>query len=182
MRDKLYYAQKYMEQQTGTRSLSKLNKMLETNPNCNEKYSISVYLFISNFEDDFLKREKYKGLDSLCHELRNDLFNKRKFNNKELKELLDYANEEFKDQKNKFKDAFNAVEFDSTRSEKNNEMKNGFRKQLIDNLERTGFSLRFICEELDLKYSNVYNFLYKDNNSKLSTTNLAKIKMYFRNK
>ncbi len=157
-----YYSEKYMLEHTNTKSLSKLENLVSKS-NGVEKYPVSGYLFYSGFKNKESNKYKYPHLYELYMNYKNEAFTK-------------------KEGKNKFRDVQSFLEFKSNEKNENKKMKDDYREKLLKELSRTGLSLNFVAKENNVKYSNLFNYLYKNMNTKMSTSNATDLYLYLKEK
>lgn len=141
-----YYSSKYLETFSKTKSLNKLEKEAKENNDYRLKYPLSAYLYHSKLEH--VSKFKHKTLYVFMNEYSSALKEKDK-NNKYFKtyfSLCSMANEK----------------------ENDKNFKRDVSKKVKDFLNSENLSLLFFVKDLDLKYSNAYNFLFNDDLSSLS--------------
>lgn len=142
------YSKEYLFKFVETSSLAKLEKMVEERKDYRLSAVVAAFLFHSK-KDVLLKNEyKYKNLSNLYNEYSHALKTKEK--------------------DSKFYEVYNSLVVMKNRRKNKNELKQKFAKLVRKHLSNNNRSLNFYVKKLDLKYSNSYNFVYKNNLAALS--------------
>lgn len=138
-----YYAEVYMMRFTKTKSLSKLEKLLNENKNGVFKYVVSAYLFFKDLE-----------VNKFMHPT---LYSEKQNFSKSTNNLNDGV-------KNKYVDAYNAVLDMYNQKQRNKDFKRKVQEEINTLLREKNLSLNFLAKKTTTHYSNLYNFLNNDLN------------------
>ncbi len=149
-----YYSEKYLNSFTQTRSLSKIEEMIKDDKDLRLAYVASGYVYYN--KADKIKPDKQPTL--YAHLLK---FEKEK-------------DSDFK--KNEYRKVMDTINYYSNSKEEEIRRKKEFKEYIQSQIEDKNINLNQLSKMSGIKYSNLYNFLVKEDFNQLSKEKLRIIR------